>query len=238
MIPILVAHGTRRPEGIVMIGELAERVGVLLGQPVRVAFVDVLGPTPTEVLAAEADSGRPAVVVPAFLARGYHVGVDVPTHVLASGHPDVTMTPALGPDRRVAAVVAARLAEAGWLPGDSVVLAAAGSSDPTARADLDQAAQMLSGFLGTHVEAAFAATGRPTVADAVAALRCHGATRVVVASYLLADGLFQRRLHEAGADLVTRPLGTHPGLARIVADRFITAQTRLPLRSGLFGDGQ
>ncbi|RRR44147.1 sirohydrochlorin chelatase [Mycolicibacter terrae] len=238
MIPIMVAHGTRRPEGVVMVGELAERVGALLRQPVRVAFVDVLGPNPAEVLAAEAESGRPAVIVPAFLARGYHVGVDVPTHVLASGHPDVTMTPALGPDRRVAAVVAARLAESGWRTGDSVILAAAGSSDPMARADLDLAAQMLSGFLGTPVELAFAATGRPSVPYAVAALRSRGANRVVIASYLMADGLFQRRLHDAGADLVTAPLGTHPGLARIVADRFITALTRLPLRSGLFGDHQ
>jgi sirohydrochlorin ferrochelatase len=238
MIPILVAHGTRRPEGVVMIGELAERVGALLAQPVRVAFVDVLGPTPAEILAAEADTGRPAIVVPAFLARGYHVGVDVPTHVLASGHPDVTMTPALGPDPRVAAVVAARLSEAGWRPGDSVVLAAAGSSDATARADLDQAAQMLSGLLGSRVEVAFAATGGPTVSEAVAASRRRGATRVVVASYLLADGLFQRRLLDTGADLVTEPLGTHPGIARIVADRFITARTRIPVRSGLFGDSQ
>lgn len=236
MIPILVAHGTRRPEGVVMIGELAERVGALLAQPVRVAFVDVLGPTPAEILAAEADTGRPAIVVPAFLARGYHVGVDVPTHVLASGHPDVTMTPALGPDPRVAAVVAAQLTESGWRAGDAVILAAAGSSDPTARADLEHAARMLSGLLGSRVEVAFAATGGPTVPDAVADLRSRGATRVVVASYLLADGLFQRRLRAAGADLVTGPLGTHPGIARIVADRFITARTRIPVRPVLFGD--
>lgn len=213
-----------------MIGELAERVGTLLAQPVRVAFVDVLGPNPTEILAAEADSGRPAILVPAFLARGYHVGIDVPTHVLASGHPDVTITPALGPDPRVAAVVAARLAESGWHSGDSVILAAAGSSDPIARLDLFRSAEMLSGLLGSPVDVAFAATGGPGVPEAVAAARSRGAARVVIASYLLADGLFQRRLYDAGADLVTRPLGTHPGIARIVADRFSTAETPIPVR--------
>lgn len=236
MIPILVAHGTRWPEGVVMIGELADRVGALLARPVRVAFVDVLGPTPGELLSAEAATGRPAVVVPAFLARGYHVGVDVPTHVLASGHPHVTLTPALGPDPRVAAVVASLLAESGWRAGDAVILAAAGSSDPTARADLVRAARMLSRLLGSPVETAVAAIGGPTVTDAVATARRRGAARVVVASYLLADGLFQRRLHDAGADLVTEPLGAHPGIARIIADRFITAQTRIPVGSGLFGD--
>lgn len=238
MIPILVAHGTRAPDGVVMIGELAERVSTLLARPVRVGFVDVLGPTPKEILTAEAVTGRPAIVVPAFLARGYHVGVDVPTHVMDSGHPDVTITPALGPDRRVAAVVAARLAESDWRPGDSVILAAAGSSDPNARNDLELAARMLSPLLGSHVDVAFAATGGPTVPEAVATARRRGASRVVIASYLLAEGLFQRRLRNAGADLVTEPLGTHPGMARIVADRFITARTRVPVQSGFFGDSQ
>ncbi|ODU05477.1 MAG: cobalamin biosynthesis protein CbiX [Pseudonocardia sp. SCN 72-51] len=230
MIPILVAHGTRQPDGVVMIGELAERVSTLLAQPVRVAFVDVLGPRPAEVLAAEADSGRPAILVPAFLARGYHVGVDVPTQVATSGHPDVTITPALGPDPRVAAVVAARLTESGWRPGDSVVLAAAGSSDPVAQTDLKHAARMVSGMIGSPVTVAFAATGGPSVPEAVDDLRSQGDSRVVIASYLLADGLFQRRLRNSGADLVTEPLGTHPGIARVVADRFITAQTRIPVR--------
>ena len=61
----------------------------------HVAFVDVLGPTPAEVLARRLPG--PAVVVPAFLSRGYHVTADIPTHVAASGHPDVTVTDALGP---------------------------------------------------------------------------------------------------------------------------------------------
>jgi len=54
-----------------------------------------------------------------------------------------------------------------------------------------------------------------------------GARRVVVASYLLADGLFQDRLHQSGADVVTAPLVTHPGVARLIARRFRRA--RLPI---------
>ncbi|ETB45406.1 hypothetical protein N602_00150, partial [Mycobacterium avium subsp. hominissuis 10-5606] len=50
--------------------------------------------------------------------------------------------------------------------------------------------------------------------------------RVVVASYLLADGLFQQRLHGCGADLVSAPLSTHPGLARLIANRFRRACRR------------
>ncbi len=48
---ILAAHGTRRPGGVAMIGDLAAQVGRQLGRTVRLAFVDVLGPTPSEVLA-------------------------------------------------------------------------------------------------------------------------------------------------------------------------------------------
>ena len=43
---ILVAHGTRRPAGVAMIGDLSKRVGALLHRGVHVAFVDVLGPHP------------------------------------------------------------------------------------------------------------------------------------------------------------------------------------------------
>jgi sirohydrochlorin ferrochelatase len=85
----------------------------------------------------------------------------------------------------------------------------------------------LSSAIGTRVELAYAATGEPRVADAVAGMRARGARRVVVASYLLADGLFQDRLRAAGADIVTDPLGPHPGTVRLIATRFRRA--RLPI---------
>jgi sirohydrochlorin ferrochelatase len=223
--PLLVAHGTRKADGVAMIAELAERVGAILGQRVRTAFVDVLGPTPSDALSTLPDG--PAIVVPAFLACGYHVRVDIPAFVEASGHADVTVTAALGPSPHIVRVVCDRLVESGWRPSDSVILAAAGTSDPNAQRDLRVTAALLSAAIGARVELAHAATGEPRVADAVAALRSRGAARIVVASYLLADGLFQDRLRESGADLVTEPLGTHPGVARLIASRFRRA--RLPV---------
>jgi sirohydrochlorin ferrochelatase len=218
---LLVAHGTRKPEGVAMIGELAGRVGALLDCRIRVAFVDVLGPTPGEVL--RTFDYAPTVLVPAFLASGYHVRVDIPTHVAASGHDDVTVTAALGGPQMVQ-VVTDRLVESGWRPGDSVVLAAAGTSDPGAQGDLRVTATLLSAAIGARVELAYAATGEPRVADAVQALRDRGALRVVIASYLLADGLFQDRLRAAGADIVTEPIGLHSGTARLIAARFRRAR--------------
>jgi sirohydrochlorin ferrochelatase len=222
--PILVAHGTRKTHGVTMIGDLADRVSGALGVRVRTAFVDVLGPSPSDVLRS---LDGPAVLVPAFLAGGYHVRNDIPAHVEASGHPDVVVTEPLGPSPQVVRVMTDRMIEAGWRPSDSVVMAAAGTSDLGAQRDLRVTAALLSAAIGTRVELAFAATGEPRVADAVAELRARGAGRVVVTSYLLADGLFQDRLRASGADVVTEPLGTHPGIVRLITNRFRRA--RLPL---------
>jgi sirohydrochlorin ferrochelatase len=222
--PILVAHGTRKTHGVTMIGDLADRVGDVLGARVRTAFVDVLGPTPAEVLRA---LPGPAVLVPAFLAGGYHVRTDIPAYVAASRHPDVIVTDPLGPSTQLVRVMTERMMESGWRSTDSVVMAAAGTSDPGAQRDLRATAALLSAAIGQRVELAYAATGGPRVADAVTALRARGARRVVVTSYLLADGLFQDRLLASGADVVTEPLGTHPGVVRLIASRFRRA--RLPV---------
>ena len=48
---VLVAHGTRKQQGVEMVGDIADRVSARVGRRVHVAFVDVLGPSPSEVLA-------------------------------------------------------------------------------------------------------------------------------------------------------------------------------------------
>ena len=139
----------------------------MLGRRVRTAFVDVLGPTPADVLRTLPDDG-PTVLVPAFLSSGYHVRTDIPAHVAASGHPNTVVTAALGPAQQTVRVVVDRLLESGWRPSDSVVLAAAGTSDPGAQRDLRVTAALLSAAVGQRVELAYAATGEPSVASAVA----------------------------------------------------------------------
>lgn len=218
---LLVAHGTRNPKGVAMIGDLAAAVSAALREEVRVAFVDVLGPTPSDVLSTLRD--RSATVIPAFLSSGYHVRVDLPEHIAAVGHPAVTTTPALGPSPQLARVMMDRLIDAGWRPGDQVVLAAAGSSDRHAQSEIATTATTMSSLVGSRVRIAFAAPPRsgeyPSVSDAVAALRAASSRRVAVASYLLADGLFQRRLADSGADVVGEPLGLHPSVVQLVCAR-------------------
>ncbi|MEV6770395.1 sirohydrochlorin chelatase [Nocardia sp. NPDC051030] len=246
---VLVAHGTRSARGVQMIASLAEAVAreleashpqadagaafgaassSLLELPVprvRTAFVDVLGPSPAEVLG---DLGSvPAVVVPAFLASGYHVYQDVPREVAASAHEAVAVTQAMGPDPALAAIMKLRLRDAGWRSGDAVVFAAAGSSDARAREDVRRAAGLLAERLGAPVRTAYIATGEPRVPEVVAAMRESGARRVFIASYLLAHGLFHERLHDAGADGVAEPIGVHPAVVRLLIDRYRTAARTL-----------
>jgi sirohydrochlorin ferrochelatase len=75
--------------------------------------------------------------------------------------------------------------------------------------------------------------------DVVRDMRRGGARRVVVASYLLAPGYFQRRIAEAGADVVSPPLGAHDALARLVLRRYDEACRRSLDDAGAEGrDGQ
>ncbi|MBD8506654.1 sirohydrochlorin chelatase [Hoyosella sp. G463] len=217
---VLVAHGTRNPHGVEIIARIAESVAARLGH-VPVAFVDVLGPSPSEVLS---DLDGPAIVVPAFLASGYHVRTDVPREIAESGHRHTTVARALGPDPVLAGILEDRLRDAGWQPGDAVVLAAAGSSDSRALADVEEAARLLSARLGAVVEVGYAATAEPRVTEVVAGVRARTGARVFIASYLLAEGLFQNRLRESGADGVADPIGVHPGLVDLVCRRASEAQ--------------
>ncbi|GAA4660895.1 sirohydrochlorin chelatase [Gordonia humi] len=212
---LLVAHGTRSPHGVAVIGDLAAAMRERLRVRVRVAFVDVLGPNPAEALASSPLDDE-VTVVPAFLGRGHHVRRDLPRHLTRPGLPPTRVTDSLGPSAEIVRALADRLAQAGRRPGDAVVLAAAGSSDPSSHADVETVARDLAARVDAPVEVAFAA---PTAAaphyrsvEAVVTAMRRRHDRVAVASHLLAPGLFQSRLDAAGADVVARPLGLHPSV--------------------------
>ncbi|GAB2974663.1 sirohydrochlorin chelatase [Amycolatopsis acidiphila] len=218
---VLVAHGTRDPAGPKVSAELAARVQAAAGVPVRVAYADVRRPDVTSVLRSVRG---PAVVVPAFLAAGYHVRTDVPAQIEASGHQDAVLTDAFGPAPELIDAMCDRLGAAGYRRGDAVVLAAAGSSDPRALAEVRAAADALATALDLPVRVGYAATATPSVAEAVQSVR---GRRVAIASWLLAPGLFQRRLVAAGAEVVAEPLGAHPGVVDLVLRRYRQAARRL-----------
>jgi sirohydrochlorin ferrochelatase len=215
---VAVAHGTRTPTGRAQIHELVARIARRRpGLDLRLSYVDVQEPRIGAVLAS---LRRPAVVVPLLLTAGYHVRVDIASAATGTG---AVLTRPLGDDPRIMDLLAQRIAAAG--PADAVVLAAAGSSDPRARADVAAVARALP----VPAVVGYAAAGTPRVAEVVARLRSRGARRVTVAAYLLVDGLFHRSLRRAGADAVTDPLVTAPAVEEIVLDRYDAARKPNPV---------
>ncbi|NIH82364.1 sirohydrochlorin chelatase [Amycolatopsis viridis] len=221
---VLAAHGTRDPRGARVIEQLADRVRAAAPVPVRVAYADVRQPDVTTVL--DSVRGCQAVVVPAFLASGYHVRTDIPAQIAASRHRHAVVAEPFGPAPELIGVLRDRLEQAGYRAGDAVVLAAAGSSDPGALAEVRFAADTLGALLGVSVQVGYAATARPAIADVVARAR---GRRVAVASWLLAPGLFQRRVADAGADVVADPLGVHPDVVGLVLARYRRARRQFTL---------
>jgi len=229
--PVLVAcaHGTRHPTGRRLVAELAlaarrARPGLVT----TAAFVDVQPPTVVDVVAALAAEGRPAVVVPLLLSGGYHVHVDIAGAVAA--HPAALAARPLGPDARLVEVLADRLAGTGADardPGTAVVLAAAGSSDARAVADVEDTARRLQDRWAGPVTTGYGSAASPTVPDAVARARSGGARRVVVAAYLLAPGHFAAKLAAAGADAVTAPLLPDDRVAAVLLDRYDAGRREL-----------
>jgi sirohydrochlorin ferrochelatase len=219
---VLVAHGSRDDAAHACVEDVVAAVRTALsGVDVRLGYVDVRGPKVDEAVAGL----DRAVVVPAFLASGYHVRTDLPAQLAASGvGPErFSVTPAIGPDPLLAHAARQRLAEAGWRYGDAVVLAAAGSSDPAALAEVRVAGRMLAVEVGRKVRVGFVATAAPRVDAVVAGLRAAGEQRIAVATWLLAPGVFHTRLGEAGADVVSAPLGAHPDVVATVVARYRAA---------------
>lgn len=208
---VLAFHGTRDPRGAAVCSEIAAAVQESVDLPVEVAYADVRQPDVRSVV------DGPCVVVPVFLAAGYHVRVDIPAQI--GPRDDVVLTSPVGLDAVPA--VRDRLREAGFRRGDAVVLAAAGSSDARALATVRQAAALL-GAAGVG----YVATATPRVADVVAGLRGFG-RRVAVASWLLAPGVFHGSLAGCGADVVAEPIGAHPLVVDVVLRKYYEARAVL-----------
>lgn len=236
--PILIAcaHGTSSPQGAAEVHALRDAIAALRpGLDVREAYVDVQDPELSAVVAGLPE-GEPAVVVPLLLSVGYHVKVDIARAV--QSRPETRAAAPLGPDPRLAALLDQRLREAGVSDNDAVVLAAAGSSDASAADNVEELAGQLRSLRSNRIVAAYGASAKPSVPEAVAMLREEAAGgagagqsagavdlggRVVIASYLLAPGFFHDQLAKAGADLVTAPLLPSAVLAEIALARYDAA---------------
>jgi len=240
---VAVAHGSQDPRACATVGELmamvaerARRRG--LGAPdLRTAYLGHAPPSLPQVMST-IEAGRRVRVLPLLLTAAYHAKADIPRLLtrLASDFPRLRVSygDTLGPDPRLLRALERRLAEEdpdGDRARTGVVLAAAGSSDPEANATIGRLAaqwQHRAGWLA--VRPAYASAADPSPAAAVAGLLQAGVPRVVVATYLLAPGLFADRIRisslAAGATAVSPALGACAGVADVLLDRFAETESR------------
>jgi len=238
---VAVAHGSTDPRAAAAITALmdlvrarAERRG-LAGLEVRAAYLGHALPRVPDVLAAL--DAPAAVVLPLLLTEAYHSDTDLPAVLTVARDrlPGVRISYGrpLGPHRGLLGALDRRLAEVG-VPGapavarTAVVLAAAGSSRPSANAATALLARRWRAARGwCDVVPAYASAASPTPGEAVAALLRAGAPRVAVASYLLAPGVFADQVREqslaAGAHEVSAALGAAPEVVDVVLDRYLQA---------------
>ena len=211
---VAIAHGSRDPLAQRTVEDLVRQVRRrLLGVEVTVAYVQNALPLLGTVLAR---LGPEAVAVPLLLSRGFHVSEDIGREARQVG---ALVADPLGPDLRLCDALLDRLVEAGAPSGAPIVLAAAGSSDPLALADVERQADLLAQRAEVPVVAAYASAASPSVEEAVSDLHDRSGREPVVASYLLAPGVFHERLRTA-APVVSAPLGAHHVVVDLVVRRY------------------
>ncbi|CAM2745062.1 uroporphyrinogen-III C-methyltransferase [Actinomyces slackii] len=229
--PVLIgcAHGTRRRAGRDVIRRILMDVREqLAGVEVRESYVDVQQPTVAAAVeaacapsAATRDESIDGIVVPLLLSTGYHVRKDIGSAVQRRR---ALAADTLGPDPRLARILAERLDEAGASaqdPETGIVLAVAGTSDPQGQAQGLAMGELLAAELGRPVEVGFIAAASPTVEQAVAAARDR-ARHVAIAPYLLAPGYFYSTLRQV-ADVLAEPIGAHRLLTELIVERYQAA---------------
>jgi sirohydrochlorin ferrochelatase len=223
----------------------------------RAAYLGHAAPSLPQVMSAIGAQGPGLVtVLPLLLTAAYHSKTDLP-RTLARVRKEfprlrVSYGGTLGPHPLLLRALERRLAEtdpgaarglrdpAGrGNPADrartGVVLAAAGSTDPDANATVTRLAarwQARRGWFAVcPAYAAATAPGAQTPAAAVTGLLRAGAHRVLVATYLLAPGLFADRIRDAslsaGAAAVSPALGALPEVADVLLDRYEEAGSQL-----------
>jgi sirohydrochlorin ferrochelatase len=255
---VAVAHGSADPRAAAAIGALVPLVARraadrgLSVPDLRVAYLGHAAPSVPRVMRAFGPDTQ-VTVLPLLLTAAYHSKTDIPRVLARAGTARLNLRygAPLGPHPLLLRALERRLPETALenRSETGVVLAAAGSSDPAANATIAGLAaqwQAARGWFGvrpayaspaaaggqdsTVSPAAAGGQGSTTPGQAVTELLRAGARRVVVASYLLAPGLFADRIRDAalaaGAAEVSPALGAVPEVADIILDRYQEAAIR------------
>ncbi len=233
---VIVGHGTADPVGAAETHAVGKLVADMLpGVPVEVGFLEVIGPSIGDALAALAARGcRRVVAAPLILFTAGHAKRDIPEALDAGGRAAgvvVEQAAALGCHPAIVGLARRRRRHAvrGLEPvppaATGLVMIGRGSSDPLALRQLVEftAATCVGGAIACphdlhacRIGFGFVAAARPSLADALdAAAAGPDVKRVVVQPHLL----FRGHVEEQVAAAVARARERHPAVEWLLAAR-------------------
>jgi sirohydrochlorin cobaltochelatase len=226
---LIVGHGSRTTEGTHQFLAFTRRVAARArgrAQKVVGGFMELAHPDVAEAVTGLRESvpglDGAVVALPLMLSAGGHAKHDIPALLatVQADHGDIDFRygKALGPHPVLVKLLAARVdAVLGDVPAADthVVLVGRGGSDPEANSDVAKVARLLGEARGfAQVEVAFEAATGPTVPQTLDRYARYGATRIVVAPYLLFPGIVADRIAEHVRDFAA----AHPKLDVRAAD--------------------
>jgi sirohydrochlorin cobaltochelatase len=232
---VIVGHGTADPVGAAETHAVGKLVADMLpGVPVEVGFLEVIGPSIGDALAALAARGcRRAVAAPLILFTAGHAKRDIPEVLDAGGRAAgvvVQQAAALGCHPAIVGLARRRRRHAvrGLEPvapaATGLVMIGRGSSDPlalrqlfefTAATCVGAASACPQDVHACRIGFGFVAAARPSLADALDAAAGPGVQRVVVQPHLL----FRGHVEEQVAAAVARARERHPAVEWLLAAR-------------------
>lgn len=236
---LLIAHGTRNPDGATEMEQLVAHLRRRLAAPVGAAWLEDFSDPDAATAAAQlvADGATHVVTLPFLVLGAGHAKTDVPAavHEAAAANPAVTITHGrvLGLHPNLFALARARVDAVSVRDGrrDEVLLVTgAGSSDPDANGDLNKAARVLAEQTGHRwAEIAFAGVTWPRADEVFVRLHRAGVTRVTRFSWSLLAGVLEQRVDDWAREASQRSdlrivdagrFGPDPLIADAVIDRY------------------
>jgi sirohydrochlorin cobaltochelatase len=236
---LTIAHGTRDPRGAQEMDALLAILRSRHPAPVANGWLeDFASPGVAEAAQQLVDAGAEQIVTVPFLNFGaYHAKTDVPAALAhISGDVRLAHGRVLGLHDALFALARTRI-DAVSDPagrGDEVlIVAASGSSDPDANADVAKAARFLAEGTGHRwVEHCFAGVTWPRIDVVLRRAAAAGATRAVVFNWSLLAGLLEQRITSTAAEVAAETgleiveagrFGPDPLVAEAVLQRFAEA---------------
>ena len=224
---MLAVHGSAHPayraaiEAIRSAVVTADAAQGVADHEVRLGWRDHEQPDLASAVSAADEAGGPVVVVPLLLAAGYHARVDIPQMLAAAA--EAVVTRPIGPDPLLARALVRQAAEAGATAESAVVVAAAGSSDPRALADVQEVVAELDRHHPGPVVAGYLSGTGPRLDTQVHDLVLAGHD-VVVRTYLICPGRLADTVAAtaltAGARTVGPPIGSCREIPALISARW------------------